>query len=83
MNSLIAILFVSCLLPLLWILHIYSVRRAKYLVKSELGFLPEPVNEKEKPEQTYVCDTKMSQRISNQNQSTTNPGENNLMVEAC
>jgi hypothetical protein len=62
MNSFLAIILAICLLTLLWFLHIYAVRRAKHLVKLELGFLPEAVFEKVQPERTYVCDTKMPQK---------------------
>jgi hypothetical protein len=37
------------LLVLLWLLHVYAKRRARHLVKLELGYLPEPLIEEEKP----------------------------------
>jgi hypothetical protein len=37
------------LFVLLRLLHVYAKRRARHLVKQELGYLPEPLIEEEKP----------------------------------
>jgi hypothetical protein len=49
MSIVFLIVFSVFLLVLLWLLHIYAKQRARHLVKLELGYLPEPLIEEEKP----------------------------------